>query len=358
MRFIVPVRRTISRMRPYCPPLEGRAGKLRLDFNENTLGCAPMVRRVLAQLTREKIATYPEYQALRLQLAHFFRVRANELILTSGTDDSLHLIADTVIEPGSTVLLIEPTFAMYRFYAERAGAKIVALRYDDQMRLPLESVVQALRSHPRVFFLANPNNPTGTLAKRDELRQLLKAAAATLVVVDEAYFEFAGFTVLPWIRRNRNLIVLRTFSKAAGLAGLRIGCLLAHRALVAALRKAQSPYSVNTAALVAAEATIRIPSYVRRYAREVNRSREMLRKALHRLGIPCFPSAANFVLADFGRRGPTILRRLRRQGILLRDRQADFGRVGLVRITVGTHKQTQRLLSALEQLWPSSNLRS
>ncbi len=353
MKLVIPVRRAVERMHPYHPPLEGRAGKLRLDFNENALGCSPAVRRALAHLTREQVAMYPEYEATRRRLARFFRVRPAELLLTNGTDDALRLVVDTFVEPRSRVLLVEPTFAMYRFYAELAGVKVTALRYDSAMQFPLQKVLRALRARPCVFFLANPNNPTGTLLGRSELKQILEVAHNTLVVVDEAYFDFSGVTVLPWIRRFPNLVVTRTFSKAAGLAGLRVGCLFANRALVSVLRKAHSPYSVNTAALVAAEAVARNGRFVRQYAREVVRNRQELARALAALGIKFFPSGGNFLLMDFGPHAPAALRRLRQRGILARDRQADFGRVGLVRITVGTRAQMRRLLRALRELWKS-----
>ncbi len=353
MKLVIPVRRALERMRPYHPPLEGRASMLRLDFNENTLGCSPAVRRALARLTREQVAMYPEYEATRRRLARFFRVRPAELLLTNGTDDAVRLVVDTFVEPRSPVLLVEPTFAMYRFYAELAGAKVTALRYDSAMQFPLQKVLRALCARPRVFFLANPNNPTGTLLGRSELKQILEAARNTLVVVDEAYFEFSGITVLPWIRRVSNLIVTRTFSKAAGLAGLRVGCLFANHTLVSVLRKAHSPYSVNTAALVAAEAAAREGRFVRQYTREIVRNRQELTRALAALGIKFFPSGGNFVLVDFGPRAPAVLRRLRQRGILARDRRADFGCVGLVRITVGTRAQMRRLIRALRELWKS-----
>ena len=199
MKLPIQPRRAVLDMRPYHPPLEGRAGKMRLDFNENTLGCAPAVRRALRRLTADQVAIYPEYETVRRKLARFFRVQPAELLLTTGTDDALRLIVDTFIEPGRSVLLVEPTFAMYRFYAERAGARIVSLRYDQKMQFPLVSLLDVLRrriSRPDVFFLANPNNPTGTLVQPRELRQILEAAKRTMVVIDEAYFDYCGVTAL------------------------------------------------------------------------------------------------------------------------------------------------------------------
>ncbi len=180
---------------------------------------------------------------------------------------------------------------------------------------------------------------------------MLDAAKRTLVVVDEAYAEFSGVTALGWIRRYPNLVVVRTFSKAAGLAGLRLGCLLANREFVATIRKAQAPFTVNSLAMIAAAAAIRDRAYIRRYAQEVRLARQELSRVLARLGVKTFPSGANFLLADFGSRAPALLRALERQGILLRDRTPDFGRVGYVRITLGTRAQTRRLIRALERLW-------
>lgn len=332
-------------------PSEGRAGFLRLDFNENTIGCSPRVIRALRKITAEETATYPAYEGTRRRLARYFRVAPQELILTNGADEALKLVSDAFLDSGSRALVVEPTFDMYRFYIGLAGARRVAVRYDDEMRMPLGDLLRALRKGPRVFFLSNPNNPTGTLVGRDALRRILKAARRTLVVVDEAYVEFNGVTVLPWIRRYPNLVVARTFSKAAGLAGLRLGCLLAHRDLIATLHKVQPPFAVNRLALMAGEAAIGDRAHVRRVVREVSAARKLLESALRRLGVKTFPTGANFLLVDFGERGPELVAGLRRRGILLRDRARDFGRPGFVRITIGTRAQMRRLIREIEGLW-------
>jgi histidinol-phosphate aminotransferase len=345
----LPVRRAVLALAPYRAPAEGRAGKLRLDFNENTVGCSPAVLRALSRMTGEQMAMYPEYQATTARLARFFRVRPDEILLSNGIDDSLHLIADTFIEKGDRVLLAEPTFDMYRFFAELAGARVVALRYDEQMRYPLDGILRELRRGPRVLYISNPNNPTGTLVRPPELRRILRAARRTLVLVDEAYFDFSGLTVLPWIRRYGNLMVSRTFSKSAGLAGLRLGCLFARPGILAVMRRASTPYPVNTAALVAAEASIRDSGFLRNYAREVLASRGLLEKGLAQFGARVFPSEANFVLADFGSRARRLVRGLEQKGILVRERR-DFPQRGFVRISAGTRADTRRLLRAMEKI--------
>jgi len=343
----ISVRRAVERMRPYNPPLEGRTNKLRLDFNENPIGCSPAVRRALAKLSAATISAYPEQETVRRKAARYFGVRPEELLLTNGTDEALSVVVNTFVESGDRVLFVEPTYAMYRFYAELAGAHVVGPRYDTEMRFPWDDVLAELRKSPRVFFLPNPNSPTGNLLSHGELRRILKAARRTMVVIDEAYFEFSGVTVIPWIRRHKNLIVTRTFSKTAGLAGLRLGCIFVHSGLAATMRKAQSPYPVNVAALAAAEAAMRDREFIARTVREVRRGRKELERGLARLGIKSFPSAGNFMLVHFGARAKQVVAALERKGILVRDRSSDFGGEGFVRITLGTLAQTRRLLREL-----------
>jgi len=346
----IPVRRAVLQMRPYHPPLEGRTEKLRLDFNENPIGCSRAVRRALARLGAATISSYPEQETVRRKAARHFGVRPDELLLTNGTDEALSLVVHTFVEAGDTVLLAEPTYAMYRFYSELAGAKIVAPRYGASMEFPRRAILDALKASPRVFFLPNPNSPTGNLLSRAELRRILAAAKSTMVVIDEAYFEFSGVTVIPWIRRHANLIVTRTFSKTAGLAGLRLGCIFVNREVAASMRKAQSPYPVNVAALAAAEAAMQDRGFVAKTVRDVRAGRRELERGLARFGVRYFPTAGNFVLAYFGERAKKIVAALDREGTLVRDRSSDFGGEGYVRITLGTPRQMRRLLRELKAI--------
>jgi histidinol-phosphate aminotransferase len=346
----IPVRRAIARMRPYHPPLEGRTGKVRLDFNENTLGPSLLVRKALRGLSSEAISMYPEQETVRREMAACFHVRPEQLLLTNGTDEALHLIVDTFVEGRTTVLLVEPTFAMYRFYSELAGARIKSLQYGANLEFPVAQVLASVRSQPRAIFIANPNNPTGTLLRTRDLRRIIEASRKTLVVVDEAYCEYSGVTVLPWIRRYKNLVVTRTFSKAAGLAGLRLGSMFAHSEIAACLRKAQSPYPVNAATLAAARAVIRDSRHLQRSLREFRRSRPELERGLERLGVRIFPSAANFILVDLGDRAKEVVARLGGKGILIRDRSNDFEGQGYARITVGSLRETRRLLDELKEI--------
>jgi histidinol-phosphate aminotransferase len=266
-------------------------------------------------------------------------------------DDALRLLMEVFIEPGDAVLIPEPTFSMYRFFSQVAGARVISVRYDRAMNFPIEATLRELRRSPHILFIANPNNPTGTLLDEASLARILDAAPRTVVLVDEAYFDFSGLTVLPWIRRRPNLIVSRTFSKAAGLAALRMGALFARSDVIAAMRRAFTPYPVNSLALVAAEAAIGDEKFLQAYIRDVLESRSLLARGLEQLGARVFPSGANFVLVDFGIGGTRLAKRLARRGILVRDRASEFGRDGFMRITAGTVGQTKRLLKTIKEEW-------
>jgi histidinol-phosphate aminotransferase len=346
----LPVRRAVLRRKGEVPELEGRAGKLRLDLNENTAGCSRAVTRALRRLSPQQIAMYPEYRRVTSRLARAAGVRPEEMHLTNGGDDALRIVYDVFVDSGSTVLFPEPTFPMYRFFAGVYDARVIAPRFDREMNCPVAELLAALRRRPRVLFLANPNNPTGNILPPADLRRILRAARRTVVVVDEAYVEFSGGSATSWIRRYPNLVVARTYSKAAGLAGLRLGCLIARAEVTELFRRVAPPFNVNAAALVAADAATRDRGAARRYVAEVRRARGEFKKQLAWLGYRSFPSVANFVLVDFGPRGPEIVRHLKRQGILLSDRSRDFRRRGMVRVSIGTRREMRRLVSALAHI--------
>jgi histidinol-phosphate aminotransferase len=349
MTIDLPVRKAILERRTYDAPAEGREGKVRLDFNENTAGCSPAVLRALRKMSAQQLAMYPEYQRKSERIARYFGVQAKELLLTNGGDDALRVFFDTFVDADSSVLICEPTFPMYRYYAEIAGAELIALRYGPEMELPLSEILAALEKKPRVLFIANPNNPTGTLSQVDAIERILRAAPNTVVVVDEAYAEFSGVTLIRHIGKYPHLFIARTFSKAAGLAALRLGAVIANAESLAYVRRALPPFPVNLAALVAGEAAVHDGAAIRNYVRGILRTRGWFAGELQKLGVKTFPSAGNFLLANFGPRGPQLFQQLEREGILLRERTHDLG-PGFVRITMGTPSEMKLLLRKVKRL--------
>jgi histidinol-phosphate aminotransferase len=344
-------RRAVLDMAPYSPPTGGRLGKLRLDFNENTVGCSPKIIEFLKQqLNAEKLSVYPDYASLRPALAAFFHVDPAQLLPTNGTDEAIQVLINTYIDDGDDVLLLHPSYAMYRFYAEVAGAAIREVDYrPGSLDFPLEELLDAITPETKAVLIANPNNPTGTGVPIAGVERILKRARKAAVLIDEAYYEFCGVTALSLIPDHPNLFVSRTFSKVYGMAAMRMGVLFSQAGNVEFLRKAQSPYSVNALAALAAQEAVRDTSYVENYVTEALAARELLCVGLEKLGIEYIPSQANFVLMRIGKRAIEIRDRLREMQVLVRDRSYEIA--GCVRVTVGTREQTRRFLDALQEIW-------
>lgn len=344
-------RRTVREMAPYSPPTGNRIEKLRLDFNENTVGCSPRVIEALRRrLSEERLAVYPDYTATRQILSAFFNVAEDEMLLTNGTDEAIQVLVNTYVDDGDEVIVLTPSYAMYRFYAEVAGARITESPYvPPAAEFPLAELLAAIGPETKAVLISNPNNPTGTATGLPEIEQILQKASHAAVLIDEAYFEFCGVTALGLLDKYPNLFVSRTFSKVYGMAAMRMGCLFSQAANVAYLHKAQSPYSVNSMAAWAAEAAVADTDYVKDYVSEALAARDQLSAGLSRLGIGQARSAANFILGYFGSRAVEVRDALRDKAILVRDRSYEIP--GGVRITVGTREQAQRVLDELERIW-------
>ncbi|MGH9659276.1 MAG: pyridoxal phosphate-dependent aminotransferase, partial [Bryobacteraceae bacterium] len=260
------------------------------------------------------------------------------------------VLVNTYVDDGDGVIVLKPSYAMYKFYAQVAAARVREVPYrPGDLAFPLEELLKAITPRVRAVLIANPNNPTGTGATLRAIERILKRARRAAVLIDEAYYEFCGVTARGLIEAHPNLFVSRTFSKVYGLAGMRLGCLISQAANIAYLHKAQSPYSVNSLAAMAAQEAVRDPGYIRDYVTEVLAAREALYVGLEKMSIPYFPSQANFVLMRAGARAIRVRDALRAKGVLVRDRSYEIA--GCVRVTVGTREQTRRFLAALEEVW-------
>lgn len=344
-------REAVLRMAPYHPPTGGRRNKLRLDFNENTVGAPPHVLDFIKRyLTAADLSIYPEYDHALEDLSQHFGIGIDQLTLTNGTDEAIQLLINTFVDDGQEVLALRPSYAMYRFYAQLAGAVVEEVDYrPGTLAFPLEELIERITPSTRAVLISNPNNPTGTGTTVGGIEKILRKAENAAVLVDEAYYEFSGVTVLPQIAEYPNLFVSRTFSKTYGMAAMRCGCLFSQAANMAYIRKAQSPYSVNSLAAMAARIAIQDQSFVEEYVLEVLTARELLCVGLERMKIPYVESQANFVLFQAGDRAIEIRDKLRERGVLVRDRSYEIP--GSVRVTVGTRDQIRRFLDELEQIW-------
>ena len=336
-------RRVVEILKEYHPPLAGREG-LRLDFNENSSGCSPRVLAALERISGDLLSRYPERGPVEQFVAEFLGLRSEQLLLTNGVDEAIHLICETYLEPGDEVVIVVPTFSMYEIYAQATGATVRTIAAGANFAFPTEEVLAAISPKTQLIAIANPNNPTGAVVSREDLLRIAKAAPNAAVLIDEAYFEFYGQSVIDRVGHHENLFVTRTFSKAYGLAGFRVGLLAGSAEQMRRVRRVSSPYNVNGVALACLPKALADREYVAHYVEQVTRGRDRLEAEFKALGIPYWPSQANFVLGRFREYRSQFVEEMRRRGILVRDRNSDAGCEGCVRITVGTDEQTNVLL--------------
>src|SRR5580692_12110358 len=255
-------------MKEYHPPL-GSRDALRLDFNENTLACSPKVRGVLGSISAGALTRYPEREPVEAIVAANLGLDPQQVALTNGVDEAIHVLFETFLEAGDELLLPTPTYTMYEVYASATDARIVTVQAGDDLQFPFDRLMAAITPKTKIIAIANPNSPSGSVATREQLLQIAQRAPHAVVLVDEAYFHFHGQTVIDLVGTIPNLVVARTFSKAYGLAGLRLGMLAGPMHLMKWIRRVLSPYSVNSLALACLPAALEDVTYLDWYVGEV-----------------------------------------------------------------------------------------
>jgi len=341
-------RAAVLAMPEYHPPLAGREA-LRLDFNENTFAPSPRVLAKLQKLTAEGLTVYPEREPLERIVAAHFGLQREQVLLTNGVDEAIHLLCCAFLDEGDEALICTPTFFMYDVSVGMMTSRLKRVQTDDSLEFPFERFLAAITPKTKLIMVASPNNPTGATVSREHLLAIAAAAPQAVLMVDEAYFHFHGETTLGDVGSVPNLIVARTFSKAYGLASLRIGMLAGDERLISYVRKVSSPYNVNGVALAVLPEALADDEYLNWYVAQVAAGRERMFAALKELGVRTWPSAANFVLMDIGPRHKELVAAMRARGVLLRDRSSDPGCEGYVRITIGVEEHVARGIAALRE---------
>jgi histidinol-phosphate aminotransferase len=333
-------------MPEYHPPLAGRTA-LRLDFNENTFGSSPRVMEKLHAVTAEALTKYPEREPAEQIVAKHFGLQSEQVLLTNGVDEAIHLMCCAFLETEDEALIATPSFFMYDVSVQMMTPHLKKVQADSSLEFPFERFMAAITERTKLIIVASPNNPTGAVVSRDHLLEIAAAAPQAVLMVDEAYYHFDGASVLGDLTNVPNLIVARTFSKAYGLANLRIGMLAGSADLLKYVRKVSSPYNVNGVALECLPVALADEEYVAWYSEQVRVGRERMMNGLRELGVPFFPSHANFVLMKIGPKHKELVQAMRAHGVLLRDRSADPGCEGFVRITIGLKEHVTLGLEAL-----------
>jgi histidinol-phosphate aminotransferase len=342
------------------------SGSLRLHLNENTAACSPAVQTAIRALERPAMAFYPDYTEITKRIERWFDVGPGRVQITNGLDEGIQMVGQygawhygrpparrTHGESWTTpeVIVVEPTFEVYEMCAEAIRADLVHIGPEPDFRFPLDRLLDAVTPRTRVIYLTDPNNPTGLGIPPGAVDTIASAAPHALVLVDEAYADFSGRTLVgPLLDRYRNLVIGRTFAKAHGLAALRVGALIAHPSTLDELRRVQLPFTVNICAVTALSAALDDSSYLEWYVAQAAASRDAIYDFCQRHRLTFWSSEANFVLMRVGDRAGAIVRALHEREILVRDKSASPGCAGCIRLTAGVTEHTAAALSALEAL--------
>jgi histidinol-phosphate aminotransferase len=326
---------------------------LRLHLNENTGGCSPRVLEALRRMSAADVAFYPDYDRATSACCARLGIPSDHLLLTNGLDDGIMAASILALRGrGGRVLITVPAFDMYAACAEAVGGTIVEIPQAPGFTFPDDALLSQADAETRLIWITNPNNPTGRVVPRETLLRIARSVPEALVVVDEAYADFSGETLvgdadalaLP------NLVIGRTFAKAYGLAGIRAGALIGSPHTIARLRPIVTPYTINSAAAIALPVALGDVEHYERYRAQVRESKGLLYSALDRMRVEHWPSAANFVLVRIGADSARIVHELAQRGIFVRDRSGEAGCAGCIRVTTGLVEHTRAFIAALEEV--------
>jgi histidinol-phosphate aminotransferase len=343
---MIKARPDVEAMTPYVAPLEGRRSLLRLDFNESTVGPSPAVVDAIRRLPPDAYGTYPEYAGLNEAYAASIGAPASHVEAFNGVDAAIRAIFDAYGERGTTFVTTAPTFGYYAPCAQQQGMTIDEVPYPKDLSFPLEAVARRLEARPRLCFICNPNNPTGTLLAPGAIVALARSAPETLVVVDELYVAFTGQTVVPGALELPNVVALQSLSKAAGIAALRLGFAIGHPSIVERLRRVTGPYDINMFAVVAGKAALADGDHMKRYVAEVLAARAWTFEEMRRLGVRCAGEGGNYLLVWPPGKCEDVVEALRDEGLLVRSMAGKPVIDGSFRLTIGTRQDMRRFVAA------------
>ncbi len=326
---------------------------LRLHLNENTGGCSPRVLEAIRNVKADDVSTYPEYTEVVLACARHFDVDPEWLLLTNGLDEGILMaavghIARARVHDAETIIPL-PAFDPYPNSTAAVGATAVRVPPTPSFAFQAEAVLKAITPRTRMIFLNTPNNPTGQLIRREDLKRIAAAAPDAIVLIDEAYIEFGGVSFLPEVRKHPNVLLGRTFSKAYGLAGLRVGVVIGQPEALDPVRAVTLPFNINGVALAALRAALQDTLFLPRYAVQVRDSRERLYAACRRLGLEYWESAGNYVMIRVGDTAPFVQAMAERK-VHVRDRSKDPTTPGCIRVTAGMLEHTDAAIEALQSV--------
>lgn len=341
---------------------------LRLHLNENTGGCSEKVVEAVRAFDATSLAQYPDFTDAVMDTAKFLGVDPDRIVLTNGLDEGILLASiaflgnrtpEALVELGAPltapsgapeVIVAQPAFEPYISGAHAMGARVVSVPPGNDYAFPLDGLLRAITPNTRLIYVNNPNNPSGQPIPKDVIHKVAGEAAHAVVFVDEAYHDFLGENFLAEAANYPNVLVGRTFSKAFGLAGMRVGVMIASTQLLAPIRRCMPLFNLNVVAVAALRAAIADPSFRTWYLAQAKESKELVYAACDRAGLKYWKSAANFVLIDGGARARQLIDGMIAKGVFVRDRTKDPSTPTCFRLTTGVVEHTRKACDALEEL--------
>lgn len=325
---------------------------VKLASNENPLGPSPLAVREVKKVLGE-VNLYPDADALELRskIADYLRVGRGNIIVGNGSDEVIELAVKAFLNKGEEAVIPSPSFSLYRSLVKLYSGRVVEFLLTKEFEYDARAILEKINRRTKLVFLCSPNNPTGTCASMEDLEKLLEEDV--VIILDEAYAEFAERSCVELVKKHENLLVLRTFSKAFGLAGMRVGYGVADRKTIGYLMRVKLPFNVSLLAQRAAIKALEDKGHLTRTLREVKEGRDLLSKELGKIkGIKVYPSQANFLLANLegtGRDSRELAEDLFKQGVIIRDCSIFGMGNGYIRVSIGRKEENQRFLKALKK---------
>lgn len=355
------INKSILKITPYQPgkPIEelsrelGLKDIIKLASNENPLGPSPKAKKAIINAAN-KINRYPEGTCfyLRSLLSKKLKVKTQNLIFGNGSDEIIDIIVKAFCSPGDEILTSDTTFLEYKIIAQQNGRNVRCVGLKN-LKYDLVKIKNSITARTKLIFIANPNNPTGTYVDKKEICEFLKSLPdRVIVVLDEAYIEFAKVKDFPqslsYLNEGKNIIILRTFSKVYGLAGLRIGYAIANDEFIRYMERVRQPFNVNSLAQVAATAALGDEVFLKKYIRLVDKGKKYIYKQLRTLKIEYVASATNFILIDLKQDVTRIFKSMLKKGVIVRDLK-QYGLNNYIRVTIGTDRENRKFIKALKE---------
>lgn len=340
-------RKELNNIKVYETPAYPENWDMKLDSNENYIGPSALVMDAIRNIPSSSASHYPYYGSVFDKLAQYFDIPKNHIAITNGADEALCSVLNTYLTKEDAVLTASPSFSMPKLYASLIGAEYIEIPYTTKWEYPLNEIKAAISDRVKIVLITTPNNPTGDIVCTESILELIEAYPDKCFVIDETYSSFSDVSNIKLVRSYDNVVVVRSFSKDFALAGLRFGCVISAPQNIENIKKLLSPYNVNSIAVTAVEAALDDKNYIKFVKDEIKNSKEYLTDELSKLGVKCYDSYANFLLADFGNRCDVLYEKLKFNKIIVKKFKDSEELKGCLRITLPTAAAAKKIIDVI-----------